>query len=359
MSLKSAIKKIRSATWGRVLRKVRSSSHYAKFFISYWHYQFHRKSGESGAESLYLSARPNPGAGIGHQMANWIAGYWWAGQFGLKYAHSRFPSPAWEGFLGFGEKEPTIEELAARPGYKVVKLPPFREKIPQERELVENIIASYAGRRVVFLMAQDQSYGDQSGCVEDLQRKFHAAPARKQDSLIFSAGHFNIAVHVRRGDIVAGQKNGNPNHQMRWQDNDYFHKVLGNVLAALETNKPVAIYLFSQGKPEDFKEFEVFDNLRMCLDMGARDSFLHMVFADLVITSKSSFSYKPALLSKGIRVCPKDFWHGYPNDQRWIMVDSNGSLSTTPINVDDLTMCYINASQVNSSSTRQHNQNLN
>lgn len=325
------IKKARNQTWGRARRAIRRSRHYPKLFASYWHYRFCNNRSGTDRESLYLSARPNPGAGIGHQMANWIAGYWWARQFGLKYAHSRFQSPEWEEFLGFGENETTVEELAARPGYKVVKLPPFREKIPQERELIENIIASYAGLKVVFLMAQDQSYQDQIGVLDDLQRKFHAAPARKHDRLIFSTDHFNIAVHVRRGDIVAGQRNGNENLRMRWQDNDYFHKVLGNVLKALRTDKPVAIYLFSQGKPEDFEEFADFDNLHLCLDMGARDSFLHMVFADLLITSKSSFSYKPALLSKGIRVCPKDFWHGYPEDPKWILADADGTLPVEEI----------------------------
>jgi len=319
-----------------VLRKIRSSSHYPKFFISYWHYQFHKKPSAGGRESLYLGARPNPGAGIGHQMANWIAGYWWAKQFGLKFAHSPFPSPTWERFLGFGENEPTVRELSSGQGYKVVEIPPFKERSQPERELIENIITSYQGRRVVFLFKRDQSYKDQIGVIDELQQKFYQAPARKNDKLVYSKDQFNIAVHVRRGDIVAGQKTGNANLQMRWQDNEYFQKVLGNVLTALKTDKPVAIYLFSQGVAEDFRDFETFENIRLCLDMGAQDSFLHMVFADLLITSKSSFSYKPALLSKGIRVCPKDFWHGYPDDPKWILADADGSIGTMTIQTGEL-----------------------
>jgi len=102
--------------------------------------------------------------------------------------------------------------------------------------------------------------------------------------------------------------------------------VLGNVIDYLTTEKEKAIYLFSQGTPDDFKEFEKFPNLHFCLEMNAQDSFLHMVNADLLITSKSSFSYKPALLSNGIKVCPKDFWHGYPDSVDWIMADENGNL---------------------------------
>ena len=336
MSLKAILKKIRDATWGKVLRKIRCSSHYPKCFVSYWHARFHRKTSGGGRERLYLGARPNPGAGIGHQMANWIAGYWWAKQFGLKFAHSPFPSPAWERFLGFGEHEATVRQLSSGQGYEVVEIPPFTESSKQERELIENIISSYQGRKVVFLFGRDQPYRDQIGVIDDLQKKFHQAPARQDDKLVFTKDRFNIAVHVRRGDIVAGQKTGNANHQMRWQDNEYFRKVLGNVLAALVTDKPIAIYLFSQGLPEDFSDFGDFENIRLCLDMGAQDSFLHMVFADLLITSKSSFSYKPALLSKGIRVCPRDFWHVYPDDREWIMAESDGTIGVNTIQAGGL-----------------------
>jgi hypothetical protein len=111
---------------------------------------------------------------------------------------------------------------------------------------------------------------------------------------------------------------------MRWQGNDYFEKVLHKAVDNIKTNKPIAIYLFSQGEIKDFPEFNEFSNLHFCLDMNAQDSFLHMVNADLLITSKSSFSYKPALLSKGVKICPEDFWHGYPNHEDFILADSFG-----------------------------------
>ena len=62
------------------------------------------------------------------------------------------------------------------------------------------------------------------------------------------------------------------------------------------------------------------------MDMGAQASFLHMVYADVLITSKSSFSYKPALLNHGIKVCPENFWHGYPDSNDWVMVDNHGNV---------------------------------
>ena len=44
-----------------------------------------------------------------------------------------------------------------------------------------------------------------------------------------------------------------------------------------------------------------------------------MVYADCLITSKSSFSYKPALLSDGIKISPINFWHGYPKTSDWLL----------------------------------------
>ena len=53
-----------------------------------------------------------------------------------------------------------------------------------------------------------------------------------------------------------------------------------------------------------------------------RNTFLHFVYADLLITSKSSFSYKAALINRGIKLCPKQFWHKYPkNNKNWVLID--------------------------------------
>jgi hypothetical protein len=174
---------------------------------------------------------------------------------------------------------------------------------------------------------QDQFYRDQFGVMDDLKKKFYNAPSRKNNQLIYSNSHFNIAIHIRRGDIVVGQENKNSNLLMRWQDNQYFVKVLTQVVQNVKTDKPIAIYLFSQGDQVDFAEFLEFPNCKFCLDMNAQNSFLHMIYADLLITSKSSFSYKPALLNNGIKVCPKLFWHGYPENKNWILVGENGEIN--------------------------------
>ena len=324
--------KVKNRIWAKVVGLTRQKSCYPKLYKSFWHYKF-CSSLKTSDHKNYYTAIPNRGAGIGHQMANWIAGYWFARQFGLQFAHTTFSNDKWEQFLGFGVDETSVEDLLNK-GYKKVSLPLFDEFNPTEVALNKSIIASYSHQRLVFVAEQDQGYQDQFGVMDDLKRKFNNAPARKNEQLIYSKENYNIAIHVRRGDIVVGQENNNPNLLLRWQDNSYFEHVLTAVISNLKQAKPIAIYLFSQGVRSEFSDFEKFENLHFCLDMGAQDSFLHMVKADLLITSKSSFSYKPALLSKGIKVCPRNFWHGYPDSKDWIVAEDDGLFDIRQLKIE-------------------------
>lgn len=325
MKLGIVVEKCKRRAWGSVVGFFRDKPVYPLLYRSWWRSRFIRPTVKVPTQQ-YLTAIPNPGAGIGHQMANWIAGFWFARQFGLPYAHIPFSSSKWEQLLGFGEGEPRVEDLIRTQGYRKVWLPLFDEFNYVEVERIRKIIEFYRGRKVVFVLEQDQFYRDQFGVMNDIQKKFYQTAARQNDDLLFLGEDYNIAIHVRRGDIAAGQRNGNPNLTMRWQAANYFENILAAVLQTCKTQKPIKIYLFSQGDRKEFADFEKLGDVEMCLEMGAHESFLHMVHADLLITSKSSFSYKPALLSRGIKVCPRNFWHGYPEWKDWILANEDGSL---------------------------------
>ncbi len=318
--------KLYQKAWKILINKTKNTKVYPYLYKSFRHRN--RKESETNIiNKNYFTSIPNPGAGIGHQMANWIAGYWFAKKFELKFAHIPFSNTKWENFLGFNNNEFLVSDLVKKQGYKKVKIPLFDENNNFEIEQIKKIILSYASKKIIFVAEQDQFYFNQYDIRNELQAKFYNNKTRKNDNLTFSENYYNIAIHVRRGDITIGQLNKNPNLLMRWQDNDYFINALKNALQIVATNKKIKIYLFSQGKKEDFKEFEQFENIEYCLDMGAQDSFLHMVYADMLITSKSSFSYKPALLNKNIIISPKNFWHGYPISKKWILTDEQGNFT--------------------------------
>lgn len=298
-------------------------------FRAYWHYRFAKgKKGAAaeGRRTLYLTQRPNRGAGIGHQMGNWNSGYWFAERFGVQYAYSPFPALSWDAFLGLGEGALTAKELLRR-GYKKRKLPYFDENSEADMRLIQGIIDSYRGKRVVFFLELDQFYAKQYGAMEHIKKKFNSASAREKDRLIYEPDCLNIAVHIRRGDITIGQETKEPGLTKRWLTTVYYERLLRELLPLLPADTAYRIYLFSQGTEADFPELKDIPNLVYCLDMPAQESFLHMVRADILLTSKSSFSYKPALLSDGLKLCPAHFWHGYPEREDWIAVDEERLLT--------------------------------
>jgi len=283
--------------------------------------------GNDSAE-CFFSAKPNPGAGIGHQMANWISGYWWSQYFNLSFAHINFSSEDWEFFLGFGTHEKTVFKLVKENGYRIVKLPLFNTDF-ESLELINKIITANKRAKTIFLVEQDQSFKEQYPLKEILQEKFYSAPARNYDKLFYDSKNLNVAIHVRRGDIMV--ENPNDNLKLRFQNNSYYINILDTINESIGNKRNIVFYLFSQGENNDFEEFQKYKNLIFCLDTSPIQSFLHMIYADILITSKSSFSYKPALLSKGLKLCPSGFWHDYPNEKDWIVVDECGSFELSKL----------------------------
>lgn len=311
--------------WESLLQKTVGRKVHVYLFPSYWHSVL-VKPGSCLSQPNYFTACPNRGAGIGHQMSNWHAGYWWAQYFGLRFAHTPFAQKSWERFLGYGDGEPDVQYLKNQ-GYKVVRIPMFDENCENDMTLIRRIIRSYCDRKVVFFAEQDQRYHDQIGVIPHIREKFFSSVSRQSDLTPFRTDHYNIAVHVRRGDITIGQLNGDPNLTMRWLDNEYFERVLEQAMARLRTDKEVHVYIFSQGSRADFSSFGKFPNVHLYLDLNPESTFLSFVYADLLITSKSSFSYKPALLNvHGKKICPGNFWHSYPDDDDWILAEDNGEI---------------------------------
>lgn len=298
--------------------------------LSYYPSYRHRKRQNSISlaehNPLYLTKLVNPSAGIGDQLASWISGFYYAKKYGLNYAFSPVYPQKWNDFLGLEIGEENTVDLIKKHGYRKVWLPYFDEKDLEDDLLIKQIIQSYRGKKVVFFLELHHVYGEQYGVMTELKEKFEMSPNRKTDQLIYCQDDVNIAVHIRRGDITAGRTNGNENLSMRWLDNEYYDKILTVLTQALKTRK-IHIYVFSQGEEKEFLAFKKYSPITFCNEMSAMDSFLHFVRADILVTSKSSFSYKPALIADGIRICPQNFWHGYPKDSNWILVDDEGNFN--------------------------------
>ena len=295
------------------------------FYASYRHRN--KKAGKVYVIQ-YMTQQPNFGAGFGHGLDVWRAGVVNAKALGLEYSYTPMVTEEWDRALGLGEKEMSTEKLIKQ-GYRVVRLPYYEMRDKASRELIEKIIRSYRGEKVIFLNEFEQECSPKdTGIGNDfMRRKFFEASSRKDDKLIFEKDKVNVAVHIRRGDVSEGLKAGDESMRKRWLDESYYVKVIGAVDEKIKKeNKEAVYYIFSEGSEEDFPELKKMENLRFCLDMNAIDSFVHMCRADFLITGLSSFSYDPGLINPAKKIAPKKFWNPYPKNGEWILADEEGNL---------------------------------
>ncbi|MBC7845810.1 MAG: hypothetical protein H7Y10_04915 [Flavobacterium sp.] len=331
--MKNTIAKIKCRLWGELVFKTRKTSLYPYIYKSYWNYLFsgNKNFNYEPTKEMYYAAWPNQGAGIGHQIDVWCHGVFISKDWGLKFAYLPFSKEKWDIFLGFGEDEISVKELRQKK-YKIRTLPYFNVDDLDSVKLNKQIIASYQGEKIVFIAEVDQPYSysadEKANFIRD---KFISASSRVNDKVLYDRKNYNIAVHIRRGDIMADFNN--PNLTMRFLNNDYYDNVLKQVVENIITDKPINIYIYSQGKPGDFTEFNKYKNLIWCLDVSTQNSFANLVYADVIITSKSSFSYDPALISDGIKLCPKTFWIPYPERKEWILCDDDGTFDVDKLKV--------------------------
>ncbi|MEH2163380.1 MAG: hypothetical protein V7K38_20680 [Nostoc sp.] len=141
--------------------------------------------------------------------------------------------------------------------------------------------------------------------------KYEKAPTKS--SLYFDSAKINIAIHIRRGDVIKDDKD-------RYTANCFYTKIitqLSDLLNELELEH--TFHLYSEGIIEEFSEFND-DNIILHLNECPFTTFHHLVSADVLVMAKSAFSYSAALFSKGIKIY-LPFQHRALKD--WLVVRKN------------------------------------
>ena len=331
----TSLKRLKSRlTPEKIRRKLRDKWHgfwdktpfYKYIFASYWHGLLFGKISKDKADMshFYITQRVYEGAGIGHQMTCWISGRYAALKTGMKYAHYPFANPEWEKVLGFYNNEKSIKQLK-KEGYRIVRLKTF--KIDDIDRETWRTIHSYSGKKVVFFV-EGFNYQRQCDMESVLKDKFFNSPSRKDDRLVYGNDNYNIAVHIRRGDIVGKDGKVIAGLANRFQGLDYFYNATKSAISDAKTDKDIHVFIFSQGDKSEYVMFEDLNvaKIHYCMDMNQYDSFVHLVNADALITSKSSFSYNPALISRGKKYGAPGFWHDYPDRDDWKKMDEAGNI---------------------------------
>lgn len=116
--------------------------------------------------------------------------------------------------------------------------------------------------------------------------------ANKNIENYFNNENLNIAVHIRR-----------PNPHDSWiygtdVPNDIYVNVINKLRTKYSSQNPL-FHVYSQGDSNNFSMYEAPDVI-FHLNESVEDTYQGMVFADVLVTGKSSISYTAGYLSDGI-----------------------------------------------------------
>lgn len=250
-------------------------------------------------ERIYVTTLPGPGAGIGHQSANWNTAYWLAKECGIRFAHQPF-SNGWDTFLGFGRDELQLDQVVANPIY--LSMLNLDDEVDKFKQMVAE-----AKDDTIFHLATNQNMHHQERTEEDLRRKYWLT----QSPYIYEKKA--VAVHTRR-NVVAEEVE-------RLLSCTYIIKVLTALPRDYE------IHLFSDGEVCGLEQF----NLTQHINGNMFSDFNMMASADILVLGRSGFSYLAGLVSRGIKIGSYPWWHNIPDEGKWIRASLEGEFDTTRI----------------------------
>jgi hypothetical protein len=171
---------------------------------------------------------------------------------------------------------------------------------------------------------------------EELTRRFMALIPEFRDKYYREkspriSDDLTVAVHIRRGDV-------SPDNPLFTNTNQVVQAV-GSVRSILDAHKAACcIRVYSEGAVADFAELSPF-GVQFSLDADPLWTMQELIEADILIMSKSSFSYYAGIISDGIKIFePRDVspqdreffpslcWpHLYPTDD-WLPCQKDGSI---------------------------------
>jgi len=127
-----------------------------------------------------------------------------------------------------------------------------------------------------------------------------------------SSNETKVVVHIRRGDITPCSKRSD----FRCLPNSHYVQVLEKYV----NDSKAKITIFSEKRSfQPWSHFENKSNIDLQLDTNVENVWRGMQTADILILSKSSFSFVPAILNLDGNVIYTPFWHDpLPH---WTIVD--------------------------------------
>lgn len=136
-----------------------------------------------------------------------------------------------------------------------------------------------------------------------IKKDFNLFPPQKKD-------YIDIAIHIRRGDVGS-------HYPDRWIDDNYYLSVIDKLKEKYKnTNFKITIYT----QRKNFNH-NLYDEYQISYDDETLDNEIwkKLIFSDVLVLGRSSYSYSAGILCDGLVIYPKDkFFHPKLNDWKLI-----------------------------------------
>jgi len=230
-----------------------------------------------------------------------------------------------------------IEKRIERGEIKLIDLPLFEIHIPSNEQNdddiyreIDQFIQNHPQPNTAFRI-RDNRFGDYeyASTREWFLNAYSKAREQYPIALSLDSSKLNIAVHIRRGDLLPGRQFSDLSSRML---PDAWYLEILNMISR-HSQKKLAIHIFSEGKdgvyhseigaPFSWKTY--FQNtpheVHEHIDSDFMSSFHHLLHADLLIGSKSGMSHLAGMLNQQFKIMPK-MWHSYRGANQLLEVSS-------------------------------------
>jgi hypothetical protein len=337
----------------------------------------------------YVTSFPNSGYRIGHLLNDLITGFILSEAFEMQYLHSPLPQK-WEDFFGFGKGEMYFQDflktdrknisiISGSPLLGIKKIPnsvqflhqsiPYIEyygrqylkSIPIKKisdlhnpawgnpfwecppfEYFEQAFSKYNSdansakifcfQKALRAMPYQLNEWSKSGKVrkdlyykvlKKLRDKYNQQENPHKESY-FNPRFINIAIHIRREDATV--------ENQRFLPLD-FHLNIVKTLHELLGNREHVFHIYAFGSEQDLNEIrQAFSQLPVATEYHMNQSAMadlhHMITADILIGSHSSFSDWAGFLSDNIKIYHPHFMMWDLDDHEWLSADDFGNYDT-------------------------------
>ena len=232
-----------------------------------------------------------------------------------------------------------LERRIRKGELRLLHLPPFEMHIPSNKQIddevyrpIDQFIQAHPEPNTVFQLRNNR-FGDYEYASTLTWFRDAYDSARKSDpiALYYQPQALNIAVHIRRGDLLPGRQFSDLSSRML--PDSWYIAILNHIMA--QTKNPLSIHIFSEGKNGLYQSEmgEAFSWVNFYAHTGHRitehidtpflDTFHQLLHADILIGSKSGMTHLAGMLGDPIKLVPS-FWHSYRGAKR--LLELSGTL---------------------------------